>query len=494
MKIFNEYDIWFVTGSQHLYGEETLRQVEEHSKEMAAAFQASSDIPVNIVFKPVVKTPEEITVLCKQASFDDRCIAVMTWMHTFSPSKMWINGLKQLTKPLLHLHTQYNKGIPFGDIDMDFMNLNQSAHGDREHGFIGARMRLKRKIIVGHWTDKALHEKIGKFSRVCAGLAECAKLKIARFGDNMREVAVTEGDKVEAQIVLGFSVNTYGVGGLAKLVDEVEQSKVDALYEEFFKLYTLDPADKESTQYQIRLEIAIKSILEEGGFGAFTTTFEDLYGLKQLPGLACQRLMAAGYGFAGEGDWKTAGMVRVLKTMSRGLTGGTTFMEDYTYHMTADDQLVLGAHMLEICPSIATPKKAEIRVCPLGIGGKEPPARLIFDGKAGRAVCVSLVDMGGRMRLIVNDVDAVEPIAPMPKLPVAGVMWRPLPNLETSATCWIIAGGAHHTVMSYDIKAEELSDLAELLGLEYVHIGENTDPGAIKRDLYFGELAYRLGQ
>jgi len=488
----NNYEFWFITGSQHLYGEETLKQVSSNGEAIAKALNAAKEIPYKIVFKPIVTTPDEITAIIKEANYNDACAGIITWMHTFSPSKMWIAGLSSLQKPMLHLHTQFNSEIPWASIDMDFMNLNQSAHGDREHGFIGTRLRLKRKVIAGHWQDETVRERIGDWQRSAIGVAFSKALKVIRFGDNMRQVAVTEGDKVEAEIKLGWAVNTYGVGDLVKIVNDITEPKVDALIAQYKEKYIMATDDISSVRIQAKYELALKKMLEKTGAHAFTTTFEDLHGLEQLPGLACQRLMEQGFGFGGEGDWKTSAMTAIMKEMSAGLQGGTSFMEDYTYHLKKGEELILGAHMLEVCPSIAA-NKPKIEVHPLGIGGKNPPARMVFDGKAGNAIVVSLIDMGGRMRMIVNDVEAVTPLHPTPKLPVARVMWKPLPSLSTSAECWLIAGGAHHSVMSYALTAEHMRDFAEMLGIEFVHINKDTTVNELKKELMWNEVAFKVG-
>lgn len=471
----NKYEIWFITGSQHLYGQETLDQVAAHSQEMVKGMDADAHIPCRVVFKPIVKTAAEITAVCEAANTDPACAGVITWMHTFSPAKMWIAGLSLLRKPLLHLHTQYNRDIPWDAIDMDFMNLNQAAHGDREYGFIGTRMRISRKVVVGYWQDARVLEKVGRWMRSAVGYVESRKLKVARFGDNMRNVAVTEGDKVEAQIRLGWTVDGYGIGDLVARVKAVTDDAVDALMAEYEQTYDFADAAKvagparDAIRVQARYEIAMKAFLEEGGYGAFTTTFEDLHGLEQLPGLAVQRLMAAGYGFGGEGDWKTAAMTRLIKLMAGPSGKGTSFMEDYTYHFEPGNEMVLGAHMLEVCPTIAK-DKPRIEVHPLGIGGKNDPARIVFQGNHGPAINASLIDMGDGFRLIVNEVEAVENIPDMPKLPVARVLWKPLPSLYEGAEQWILAGGAHHTVFSFDINAEQMKDWAAMNGVEFIHI------------------------
>ena len=488
MKSMKQYEYWFVTGSQHLYGDETLAKVADHSRKMVE--QMDGGLCGTLVYKGVMKTPEEITALIKEANYRDECAGIITWMHTFSPSKMWINGLKILHKPMLHLHTQFNREIPFAGIDMDFMNLNQSAHGDREHGFINARLRLKRKVVVGYWEDQKVLGEISDWMRSAAGILEGQSLKVVRFADNMREVAVTEGDKVEAQIKLGWAVNSLAMGDLVQVVDEVSDRAVNQVYEECREKYQIVTANIDAVKYQLRIEIACKQICEEYGYGAIVTCFENLWGLKQLPGLACQRMMEAGYGFGAEGDWKTAALQRVMKAMEAGLAGGTSFMEDYTYHLAGGNEMILGAHMLEVDPSIAG-GPVRIDVAPLGIGGKDDPARMVFDGRAGRAICVSLVDMGGRMRLIVADVEAVAPIENMPNLPVARVMWRPLPDFETGAKAWIYAGGAHHSVMSYSLNADIMRDYAEMAGIEYVHIGAQTDIERLKRDLMISDMLWK---
>jgi L-arabinose isomerase len=491
MADLKQYEFWFVTGSQHLYGEEMLVQVKEHSQIIAQALDQSEAICGKVVFKGIVTTPSQITRVMEEANFHKNCAGVITWMHTFSPSKMWIAGLSILNKPLLHLNTQFNREIPWDEIDMDFMNLNQSAHGDREHGFIGARLRIPRKVVVGHWEDREVHESIGGWMRSAIGLSESRSLKLARFGDNMREVAVTEGDKVEAQIKFGWSVNYHPVGDLVEYIDGVSDKDIASLMEEYASLYDINTSDRDSISYQARIELGMTKFLEEGEFGAFTTTFEDLHGLKQLPGLAVQRLMARGYGFGGEGDWKTSALTRVMKVMASGLPGGTTFMEDYTYHLEKGNELILGAHMLEVCPSIAAGRPA-IEVHPLGIGNRENPARMVFEGQEGDAILVSLIDMGGRMRMIVNDVKAKAPLKDMPKLPVARVMWEPMPNLRTSAEAWILAGGAHHTVMSYALTAEHMRDFAEMAGIEFLHINKDTDIIGFKKELLWNDMVWKF--
>ncbi|MBB6731622.1 L-arabinose isomerase [Cohnella zeiphila] len=487
------YVFWFVTGSQHLYGPETLDEVNAHSSVIAKGLSGDAAIPFPVVFKPVVTTPEEIRSLCMAANADENCAGIITWMHTFSPAKMWIAGLSELRKPLLHLHTQFNRDIPWDTIDMDFMNTNQAAHGDREYGFIGARMGISRKVVVGYWEDPAVRARIGAWTRTAVAYNESRTLKVVRFGDNMRQVAVTEGDKVEAQIQFGWSVNTHGVGDLAAYVNAVPAADVERLLGEYAERYEIEEAGRtagpvrDSIAYQARLEIALKRFLDEGGFTAFTTTFEDLHGLEQLPGLAVQRLMEQGYGFAGEGDWKTAALTRLLKIVAGNV--GTSFMEDYTYHFEPGNELVLGAHMLEVCPTLAK-SKPRIEVHPLGIGGKADPARIVFNGKAGAAINVSVVDMGTRFRMIVNEVQGVEVDREMPKLPVARVLWKPEPSLHAGAEAWILAGGAHHTVYSLVVTTEQMLDFAEMAGIEAVVIDKDTNLRAFKNELRFGQVAW----
>jgi len=494
-----ELQIWFVTGSQHLYGPKVLQTVAEHSQEIAAYFAASSKIPVSVVFKPVVKTPSEILDLAIEANATKNCIGIITWCHTFSPSKMWINGLKILNKPILHLHTQYNQDLPWGEIDMDFMNLNQAAHGDREHGFIMSRLRIERKVVVGYWKTEDVVSRIAVWSRAAAAWYDMQNGKIARFGDNMREVAVTEGDKVEAQIKFGISVNGYGVGDLVKVINEVTEEQIDKLMEEYEASYTFAANTAKGSQfysnvrYQAKIELGMKCFLEAGGFTAFTTTFEDLHGLAQLPGLAIQRLMDAGYGFGAEGDWKHAAMVRASKVMGYGLEGGCSFMEDYTYHLNPEGEVVLGAHMLEVCPSIAAAKPS-LEVHHLGIGDKDAPARLVFNVPAGPAINTSLLDMGNRFRMLVNSVDCVVPAHELPNLPVARALWVPQPDLKIGAAAWIYAGGAHHTAFSQAIDAEYIQDFCDMAGIEFVHINKDTTINTFRNELRWNEMYYMLAK
>ena len=491
MSEMNRYTFWFVVGSQHLYGEETLKQVAMHAQQMVQGLNASGALPCPVKCKPTVTTPDQITELFQKANSDPACAGVITWMHTFSPSKMWITGLSLLQKPYCHLHTQFNRHIPNEGIDMDFMNLNQSAHGDREHGFIGARMRLPRKIIVGYWEDADVQKKLAGWMRSAVGAIFSRSLKVMRFGDNMRQVAVTEGDKVEVQIKLGWQVNTHPVGDLVQVMNAVTEAEIDAQMTEYAKKYRFATDDTASVRYQALEEIAIRKMLDANGCRAYTNTFEDLHGMRQLPGLASQDLMAKGYGYGGEGDWKVSALTAVMKVMAESMNGGTAFMEDYTYDLASGNELSLGAHMLEVCPSLAK-DQPRIEVHPLGIGDREPPARLVFEGHAGSAIVVSLVDMGGRLRLIVQDVEAVEPTLTMPNLPVARVMWKALPDFKTGAECWIRAGGAHHTVFSYDITAEMMADWAEIMDIEYVHIHSDTTAEAFKQGLLLSDIAWKL--
>lgn len=495
MTDLKQLEVWFVTGSQHLYGEETLRQVAAHSQEIAASLNAA-DIPVSVVCKPTVKSPEEIYAICAEANAATKCIGIIAWMHTFSPAKMWIRGLKILHKPLLHLHTQFNRDIPWGEIDMDFMNLNQSAHGDREFGFIMSRMRLNRKVVVGHWQDPVVIAKINAWTRAAAGWNDWQGARFVRFGDNMRFVAVTDGDKVEAEMQFGYSVNTHGIGDLVKVIDAVSDSDVDTLVQEYFDTYTVMASlKKEGAQYAslrdaARIELGLEYFLKDGNYKGYSDTFEDLHGMKQLPGIASQRMMGKGYGFAGEGDWKTAALVRAMKVMGQGMPGGNSFMEDYTYHFDPANPLVLGSHMLEICESIAS-HKPNVEIHPLGIGGKEDPVRLVFNSAAGPAINASVIDMGNRFRLLVNEVEAINPIAELPKLPVARVLWKPYPNMHDGCAAWILAGGAHHTCYSQNLTAEHMEDFADIAGIEYVRIGKTTDLYQLKNELRWSEVYYK---
>jgi len=489
-------EVWFVTGSQDLYGEETLQKVAENSATITAYLDRAPEIPVRVVYKPTVKSADEIFAVMQAANNESNCIGVIAWMHTFSPAKMWIGGLKILKKPLLHFHTQFNRDIPWATMDMDFMNLNQSAHGDREFGFIMSRMRINRKVVVGHWQDHESLNKINGWIRAAAGWNDWQGAKFARFGDNMRNVAVTEGDKVEAEIKFGYSVNTFGVGDLAAVINAVSESAIDQVITEYENSYTLVPAlQKGGAQHSslrdaAKIEIGIQTFLENGNFKGFTTTFEDLHGIVQLPGIAAQRLMTKGYGFAGEGDWKTAALVRAMKVMGSGLKGGNSFMEDYTYHFHPDNRMVLGAHMLEICESIADAKPS-CEIHALGIGGKADPVRLVFNSGPGPALNASIVDMGNRFRLLVNEVLAVKPFDQLPNLPVARVLWKPYPNMHTGCAAWILAGGAHHTCYSQNLSSEHLEDFAEMAGIEYLLIGKETQLYQFKNELRWNEAFYK---
>ena len=492
-----EKEIWFVTGSQHLYGPETLDQVAKNSQEIVKGLNKSAFIPLQIVYKPTVKTPQEITDICLEASSNKDCIGIITWMHTFSPAKMWIKGLSVLNKPLCHLHTQFNAEIPWESIDMDFMNLNQSAHGDREFGHMMTRMRKNRKIVVGHWQTERVQQKLGNWSRVALGWNEFQNLKVARLGDNMREVSVTDGDKVEAQLRFGFSVNGYDSSDVVNHIKSLDQKEIDALVKRYEEAYELSDLLKKGGKQRsslveaAKIELGLRKFLDDGGFKAFTDTFENLGELKQLPGIATQRLMADGYGLGAEGDWKTSALLRAMKVMAEGLEGGTSFMEDYTYHFTPQKSYVMGSHMLEICPSIADGKPS-CEVHPLGIGGKEDPVRLVFNSPAGPAINVSLVDLGNRFRLIVNEVEAVEPMGKLPNLPVARVLWDAHPNLEVAATGWILAGGAHHTVYTQALTTEFIEDFAEMAGIELVVIDKDTTIRNLKDQLNANEAYFHL--
>jgi L-arabinose isomerase len=495
---FKELELWFVTGSQHLYGPELLKQVEIHAGAIAGHLSSSPQVPVKIIPKPVMTGSDSIRRLCLDANAADECIGVMAWMHTFSPARIWIAGLQSLQKPLLHLHTQFNQELPWPSIDMDFMNLNQSAHGDREFGFINARLRRTPKIVVGFWRDSELQAEIGAWARAACAWRDVHRLKIARFGDNMRNVAVTEGDKVEAQLQLGFTVNGYGVGDLVQYIERATTAEIARVVSEYEQSYALTEtlqaggARRQSLYDAARIEVGLRHFLSQVGACAFTDTFEDLHGLVQLPGVAVQRLMAEGYGFGAEGDWKTAALVRAMKTMSRGLEGGTSFMEDYTYHLRNGGQ-VLGAHMLEVCPSLANAKPT-LEIHPLAIGGKADPVRLVFTAQSGPAVNVSLIDLGNRFRLLVNTLEVVRPEKPLPRLPVGRAVWRPKPNLKVAATAWITAGGAHHTCLSLALTPEHLENYAQIAGIECLLIDEETKLLAFQKELRWNDLYYGLAR
>jgi L-arabinose isomerase len=490
-------EIWFVTGSQHLYGPDVLDQVERHAADIVGGLDAAPEIPVRIVRQPVQTSPDSIHGILVAANATPRCAGVIAWMHTFSPAKMWIAGLVALQKPLLHLHTQHNRDLPWGDIDMDFMNLNQAAHGDREFGYMETRLGKARKTVVGHWQDPAVHAAIGSWSRAAGAWHDGHHLRIARFGDNMRQVAVTEGDKVEAEVRLGFSVNGYGISELTRRVDEADGQAISDLVAEYEETYDVVPelrtgGDRHaSLRDAAAIELALRGFLVEGGFGAFTDTFEDLADLRQLPGIAVQRLMADGYGFGGEGDWKTAAMVRLMKTMASGLPGGTSFMEDYTYHLDPSNRLVLGAHMLEVCPSIAG-ARPRCEIHPLGIGGKDDPVRLVFTAPPGPGIVVGLVDLGTRFRLVANEIDVVAPPQDLPKLPVGRAVWRPRPTLDVAAGAWLMSGGPHHTGFSQAIGLDVIEDFAEIAEIELISIGADTTTRQVRQELRWNRASYHL--
>lgn len=494
-----KYEVWFLTGTQNLYGEATLEQVATQSKEVSDLLARNIDSPVEIIWKPILKTGDEIKKTMQEASSENTCIGVIVWMHTFSPAKMWISGLQALTKPLLHLHTQANSQLPWATIDMDFMNLNQAAHGDREHGHIQARLRNGRKIVVGHASDVRVQKRVSNWTRAAIGWHTAQSLKLARFGDNMRFVAVTDGDKTGAQIKFGFSVEAYGVNTLVEAISRVTDQEIDALLPEYLDKYEVESELKpngtrhESLRYAASQEIALRKLLTTGGFQAFTTNFEDLGALRQLPGLAVQRLMADGYGFGGEGDWKTSAFLRIVKSMTAGLSGGTSFMEDYTYHFGPGEPKVLGAHMLEVCPTIAS-TKPRVEIHPLGIGDREDPVRLVFDAAPGKGFVTCLTDMGDHYRIILNEIEVVKPDAPLPKLPVARAVWKPAPSLEVSAESWIYAGGSHHTVLSTALDNEVLQDFAEIAGVELLEINAKTDAETFRHHIRWNSAALKFRQ
>ncbi|WP_312242825.1 L-arabinose isomerase [Pantoea sp.] len=496
----NRSNVWFVIGTQHLYGAETLRQVEQHAQQVVEGLNQGGALPLPLILKPLVKSPDEALTLCREANHDSQCVGVITWLHTFSPAKMWIGGLSVLHKPLLQFHTQFNAEIPWDTMDMDFMNLNQTAHGGREFGFIGARMGLQHSVVTGHWQDAQSQQRIGAWMRAAAAKQASQQLKVARFGDNMREVAVTEGDKVAAQIQFGYAVNGWGVGDLVDVINAVSDGDVNALIDEYESLYTFSDAaavngeKRQNVLDAARIELGLKGFLEAEGCQAFTTNFQTLHGMTQLPGLAVQRLMGQGYGFAGEGDWKTAALLRIFKVLAGNRPGGTSFMEDYTYHFSPGDDLVLGSHMLEVCPSIAREEKPLIDVQFLGIGGKADPARMIFSTPAGRAVNASVIDLGDRFRLLVNVVDAIEQPKPLPKLPVARALWRAQPSLPVASEAWILAGGAHHTVFSQALDVDDMYLYGEMHGIEVLVIDEQTQLPVFKNALRWNEAYYRLNR
>jgi L-arabinose isomerase len=497
MKSLDEFEVWFLTGSQGLYGEDVLRQVADNSSQIATGLDKAEEIPVRIVAKPVVSGPEAIEHVCRQANSDPTCVGIIAWMHTFSPAKMWISGLTALDKPLLHLHTQFNRDLPWAEIDMDFMNLNQAAHGDREFGYVLSRLRVSRKIVVGHWQDPAVAERVGAWARAACGRHESRNLKLARFGSNMRRVAVTDGDRLEAQVRLGVAVDGFGVADLERAMSDVDNRAIHELVVEYHDLYEMAPelargGDRhESLVEAARIEAGLRTFLDAGGFRAFTDTFEDLAGLPQLPGIAVQRLMADGYGFGAEGDWKTATMVRIMKVMGAGKSGGASFMEDYTYHFGETGPKVLGAHMLEVCPSIAEGRPS-CEIHPLSIGGKPDPVRLVFTARTGHALVVGLMDLGNRFRLVANEVELVEPDEPLPNLPVARAVWQPLPDFATSAASWLLAGGSHHTCLSLDVDLEVLTDFANMSGIELAAIDAHTSFASFERELRWNQAYHHL--
>ncbi|NDJ54032.1 MAG: L-arabinose isomerase [Chloroflexi bacterium] len=495
--IFDPLEVWFVVGSQQLYGPDALAQVAQNAATIVDALNESTQLSVKVHYKPIVTTPEKVHNICLAANGEANCVGLICWMHTFSPAKMWITGLKALRKPLLQLHTQFNREIPWSSIDMDFMNLNQTAHGGREFGYLGSRMRLQRKIVVGHWQDADVLTQIGTWMRAAAAWHDAQGARFARFGDNMREVAVTEGDKVSAQLQFGISVSAYGLGDLVGYVEGVTNQAITdllAIYEEQYTLaptLQVDGAERAALVEAARIELGIQSFLSDGSFKGFTTNFENLHGLVQLPGIGVQRLMARGYGFGAEGDWKTAALLRAMKVMGAGLEGGSSFMEDYTYHFSSQGNKVLGAHMLEICPSIAA-ETPNVEVHPLSIGGKADPVRLVFDAQPGPALNATIIDLGGRFRLIVNTVEVVAPEAPLPNLPVARALWQPHPSFNVAVTAWILAGGAHHTGFSLSLNPQYLDDFAEIANIEYVLIDQDTSLRHLKKELHWNDLYYHL--
>lgn len=497
MSYFPEYEVWFAAGSQHLYGPKTLEQVEDHAKEVAKYFNEQIKFPVKIVYKPILTRPDEITALCREANHNQKCIGVMTWLHTFSPTKMWINGLKILTKPLFQLDTQYNEVVPWATMDMDFMNLNQTAHGGREFGYMCSRMKIPTTVAIGYWKDSKVHEKIARWMRVSAAIASEQTLKVVRFGDNMREVGVTEGNKVSAQVKFGYSVNTHAVGDLVEVMNAIPQGEVDALVEEYESLYRFSPVTQKGGEKRqnvidaARIELGIKKFLEQGGFSAYTNTFEDLHGIKQLPGIASQRLMHQGYGFAAEGDWKTSAFLRTLKVMARGLDRGTAFMEDYTYDFTKGQELVIGSHMLEVCPSIAA-EKPLVDAQYLGIGDKDDPVRLIFKSQPGPAINASLIDIGNRFRLVTNAIDTIEQPHELPKLPVARAVWKPQPSLDIATQAWIAAGAAHHSVYTQALDMEYFRLYAKLKDIELLVIDKDTNIHQFEKEITWNDISYSI--
>jgi L-arabinose isomerase len=495
---YDESEVWFVTGAQLLYGGDAVVKVDGHSSAIVKGLNESGSLPVKVVYKGTVNSAKEVSEIFRTANASEKCIGVITWMHTFSPAKMWIHGLKDYKKPLLHLHTQFNKEIPWSEMDMDFMNLNQSAHGDREFGHIVSRMRKPRKVVVGHWTDEDVHKRIAVWMRVCAGWADAQDMRIIRFGDNMNNVAVTDGDKVEAELRLGYHVDNCPIGDLIPYLEKVTEQEIDSLISVYEKTYSIaSDAKKGSKNHNqvreaARQEIAIRRILEAKGAKAFTTSFDELHGLNQLMGLASQRLMAEGYGFGAEGDWKTAALVRTMKVMAQDCKGGTSFLEDYTYHFDGKKSAILQAHILEVCPTISG-EKPKLEVHPLGIGGKADPARLVFTAHTGSGVAATVVDMGNRFRMIINEVEVIKP-EPLPKLPVASALWIPKPDLKVGAAAWIYAGGTHHTSFSFDLDMEYMRDYAEIAGIELLEITGDTTIEGFKKDIRVNEVFYMLNK
>lgn len=497
LEVNKKLEIWFLTGSQSLYGDEVLNQVATQSQSVAGILDSAKEVPLKVVWKPVLTTPETIKSICLEASSNPNCIGVIIWMHTFSPAKMWIGGLLSLRVPILHFHTQVNAELPWETLDMNFMNLNQAAHGDREHGHIQARLNLPRKVIAGHVSDNAVTARIAHWMRATIGWHTAQNLKLARFGDNMRYVAVTEGDKTSAQITLGISIESYAVNELITAVEAVDDASIDELVTEYEKLYDVSPelirgaARHDSLRYQASIEIALEQFLIKGGFTAFTTNFEDLGSLKQLPGLAVQRLMSKGYGFGGEGDWKTSALLRIVKSMTTDLPGGNSFMEDYTYHFGPGEPKVLGAHMLEVCPTI-TNQKPRCEIHPLGIGGKEDPVRLVFNATPANGRVIGLMDLGDRFRIVSNDIEVVNPDKELKKLPVATAVWKPKPSLAISAESWIYAGGSHHTVFSTALNIETLEDFANIANVEHLRITEGTNSQDFQKEIKWNGAFYKL--
>jgi len=497
MKALGQFEVWFLTGSQDLYGDEALRQVAANAERVVEALNAASAIPVRVVARPVLKSADSIVAACREANASDGCVGVIAWMHTFSPARLWIAGLQALQVPLLHLHTQFNRDLPWGEIDMDYMNLHQAAHGDREFGFIETRLKVARKTVVGHWQDPEVQSRIGTWTRAACAWREAHHLRVARFGDNMRNVADTEGDKVEAEIRLGVSVNGYPMAELAGAIDAAAEAEVDALLETYDEAYAVAPdlapggGRRPELREAARIEVGLRTFLADGGFGAFTDTFEDLGQLKQLPGIAVQRLMADGYGFGAEGDWKTAVLVRLLKVMATGLPGGTSFMEDYTYDLDPAGPRVLGAHMLEVCPSLAAGRPS-CEIHPLSIGGRSDPVRLVFDAAPGPAIVAGLTDMGHRFRMVANVIDVVEAKEALPRLPVARAVWRPRPDFRTTIEAWLTAGGAHHTVLSRALDPEPLVDFAEMAGIELILIDETSTLRDVRNEIRWNRAYFHL--